>query len=297
MLDYETFNAIFNEKIFAKSKPDLLKKVADYPDRYVGLFRSSTPEAKLLQNVLQSNEIRFGDAFEEVIKQYFIASGWQALPRRVTSKEGDSLDIDQLLHKDGEVLFIEQKVRDDHDSSKKRGQINNFEKKIETLVGLYGKALTRGFFYFIDPSLIKNKNFYDTELATLQESWHIELSVSYGQDMFTKLGYPNVWLDILQNLERWRQHIPNLPTVNFDANPLESAREIQELPLRTFRKLFQDERIVKDILPVIFPTSETLRLLVPQFRQQGLPIGDTIAEYIQQYSESRVPVIQVQVTQ
>ena len=50
MLEYEVFKNIFDEKIFAKSKPDLLKKVAEYPDRYVGLFRPTKPEAKLLQN-------------------------------------------------------------------------------------------------------------------------------------------------------------------------------------------------------------------------------------------------------
>ena len=33
MLDYEKFKKIFDEKIFAKSKPDLLKKVAEYPDK------------------------------------------------------------------------------------------------------------------------------------------------------------------------------------------------------------------------------------------------------------------------
>lgn len=129
MLEYEVFKDIFDEKIFAKSKPDLLKKVAEYPDRYVGLFRPTKPEAKLLQNLLQSNEIRFGDAFEVAIKQYFINEGWQPLQQKIISKEGDALDIDQLLMKGDKVLFIEQKVRDDHDSTKKRGQISNFEKK------------------------------------------------------------------------------------------------------------------------------------------------------------------------
>ena len=107
MLEYEVFKDIFDEKIFAKSKPDLLKKVAEYPDRYVGLFRPTKPEAKLLQNLLQSNEIRFGDAFEVAIKQYFINAGWQPLPQKIMSKEGDALDIDQLLIKDDKVLFIE----------------------------------------------------------------------------------------------------------------------------------------------------------------------------------------------
>jgi len=95
-MQYPLFKSIFDEKIFAQSKADLLKKVAEYPDRYVGLFRPSKPEAKLLQNLLQSNEIRFGDAFEVTIKQYFIDKGWQFLPQKITSKEGDTLNISAI---------------------------------------------------------------------------------------------------------------------------------------------------------------------------------------------------------
>lgn len=239
MLEYEVFKDIFDEKIFAKSKPDLLKKVAEYPDRYVGLFRPTKPEAKLLQNLLQSNEIRFGDAFEVAIKQYFINEGWQSLPQKITSKEGDALDIDQLLIKDNKVLFIEQKVCDDHDSTKKRGQISNFEKKLEALVNIYGYKVMWGFFYFIDPSLVKNRNFYQPELQKLQESWGVHLSVSYGQDIFNQL--------------------------------------------RIFRKLFDDERIVSQILPVLFPNGETLRLLLPHFERQGLPIVQNISNGVKKY--------------
>lgn len=286
MLDYEIFKKIFDDKIFAKSKPDLLKKVADYPDRYVGLFRPTKPEAKLLQNLLQSNEIRFGDAFEVVIKQYFINEGWQLLPHKIVSKEGDALNIDQLLIKDNNVLFVEQKVRDDHDSTKKRGQISNFEKKLETLVEIYGNKVKWGFFYFIDPSLIKNRSYYQPELIKLQKSWGIELSVCYGSDMFDALGYPYMWLNILENLRKWRQDIPDLPNVNFDSNPKESADEIKDLPLRIYRKLFDDERIVSQILPVLFPTGETLSLLEPYFRLQNIPVTKSISNSINLYLNS-----------
>lgn len=288
MLDYEEFKKIFDEKIFAKSKPDLLKKVAEYPDRYVGLFRPTKPEAKLLQNLLQSNEIRFGDAFEVAIRQYFINEGWQPLPQRIISKEGDTLNIDQLLIKDDRALFIEQKVRDDHDSTKKRGQISNFEKKLEALVDIYGDKVTWGFFYFIDPSLIKNRNFYQPELQKLQESWGVHLSVSYGQDMFDQLGLSHVWGDIMKNLQKWRQDIPDLPNVNFDSNPEESAEEIKELPFRIFRKLFDNGQVVTQILPVLFPTGATLAILEPYFRGQNTVIANNVADLMCLYMQSSI---------
>lgn len=288
MLEYEVFKDIFDERIFAKSKPDLLKKVADYPDRYVGLFRPTKPEAKLLQNLLQSNEIRFGDAFEVVIEQYFISAGWRSLPQKIISKEGDALDIDQLFIKDEKVLFIEQKVRDDHDSTKKRGQISNFEKKLEALVDIYGEKVEWGFFYFIDPSLIKNRNFYQPELKKLQESWGVHLSVSYGQDMFDQLGRPDMWLNIMANLQKWRQDIPDLPNINFDTNPAESAEEIKGLSFRIFRKLFDDERIVNQILPVLFPTGETLELLLPHFEAANLSVAQEIHGRIEEHLSRRL---------
>jgi hypothetical protein len=63
-MEYQKFKNIFNEIIFEKSKASLVKKIAKHPNRYIGLFRPTKPKAKILQNLLQSHEIRFGDAFE-----------------------------------------------------------------------------------------------------------------------------------------------------------------------------------------------------------------------------------------
>ena len=62
-------------------------------------------------------------------------------------------------------------------------------------------------FYFIDPSLIKNRNFYQPELVKLQESWGARLSVSYGQDMFDQLRYKNIKIDIIKNKKKKKKKI------------------------------------------------------------------------------------------
>lgn len=290
MLEYEQFKKIFDDKIFAKSKPDLLRKVADYPDRYVGLFRPTRPEAKLLQNLLQSNEIRFGDAFEVIIREYFIAEGWQPLDRILIAHDGAVLSLDQLFIKNDEILFIEQKVRDDHDSSKKRGQVGNFERKLEALVYQYGSKVKYGIFYFIDPSLVKNKNYYTPELEKLQTAWGVTMFVSYGPHLFDTLRCPYIWHEILMYLERWRREIPELPNLNFDAFPKESAEVLNDLSPSLFRKLFADERIVNDILPVLFPTGETFRRVLPLFENSELAINQTIARSIQVYIQNMAKV-------
>ncbi|MGD8373510.1 MAG: hypothetical protein PVI21_01470 [Candidatus Woesebacteria bacterium] len=55
----------------------------------------------------------------------------------------------------------------------------------------------------------------------------------------------------MANLQKWRHDIPDLPNVNFGTNPEESTEEMRDLPLRIFRKLFDDERIVSQVLPVL----------------------------------------------
>jgi len=79
MMNYNKFKQILNETIFEKSKADLLTKIANSPSRYIGLFRPTKPKAKLLQNLLQSHEIRFGDAFEIIIEEYLRIIGYEIL--------------------------------------------------------------------------------------------------------------------------------------------------------------------------------------------------------------------------
>ena len=135
-MDYDKFCSILNKHIFKEEKKELLKKLADRPERFVGLFRPTKPDAKIFQHLLQSHEIRFGDAMEEIISEFLKDWGFRILPKKVVPDPKNpkkSLDIDQYFTDGSTYYFIEQKVRDDHDSTKKRGQISNFEAKLEFL--------------------------------------------------------------------------------------------------------------------------------------------------------------------
>ena len=178
-MEFNQFKQIFNETIFEKSKADLLEKISSSPSRYIGLFRPTKPKAKILQNLLQSHEIRFGDAFEIAIEQYLIIKGCTILPKKFTTDTGENLSIDQCFLKENKVYFIEQKVRDDHDSTKKRGQIENFEKKLDIMINQYSEEELVGLFYFIDPDLVKNKNFYVSELKKMTTDYNVETQIFY----------------------------------------------------------------------------------------------------------------------
>ncbi|HOU81715.1 MAG: restriction endonuclease [Parcubacteria group bacterium] len=277
-MNYNKFKQILNETIFEKSKADLLTKIANSPSRYIGLFRPTKPKAKLLQNLLQSHEIRFGDAFEIIIEEYLRIIGYEILPKTL-KYDDDYLNVDQCFKKNKMIYFIEQKVRDDHDSTKKRGQIENFEKKLSRLLKIYGENII-GIFYFLDPELKKNKNYYEKELLKINKDYNVETFLFYGQDLFNYLDYKNIWSEIIRYLEKWKKEIPELPEINFDLDAKHTFEEIKDLDTLVFRKLFTDDIIFQEILLTLFPENKTLKLLYEYFLTKDLTIYKNLANIL-----------------
>lgn len=268
-MQYTKFKNIFNETIFEESKAVLIEKIAKYPSRYIGLFRPTKPKAKILQNLLQSHEIRFGDAFEEIIEEYLKEFGYEILNKRFVNGDDDELNLDQCFKDKNTVYFIEQKIRDDHDSTKKRGQISNFEKKLNEMVNKYGEKNLVGIFYFIDPDLQKNKNYYKAELEKMARDYGVKIYLSYGVELFDFLQQGKTWSEILKYLEQWKKEIPDFPETNFDIDTESSFEEIKNLSPSLYRKLFQDDAIFNEIILTIFPEKKTLRLLLDYFKKKS----------------------------
>ena len=65
LISYEQFQEILTKSI--KDGDDfylsLLETIIKEPTRYCGLFRLSNAKTKLIQNVMQSREIKFGDIY------------------------------------------------------------------------------------------------------------------------------------------------------------------------------------------------------------------------------------------
>jgi hypothetical protein len=268
-VSFNKFKAIFNEAIFEKSKADLIEKIAKYPMRYIGLFRPTKPKAKILQNLLQSHEIKFGDAFELLIEEYLKDLGFEILDEHFSSEDDDVLNVDQCFKKNNKVFFVEQKVRDDHDSSKKRGQIENFEKKLNAIINKYGEKNLVGIFYFIDPDLKKNKRYYLEQLEKMSKDYGVELHLLYGKELFEFLGGNGIWEQILKYLEEWKEDIPELPETNFDLEAEKSFEEIKDLEPFIYRKLLANDEIFNEIVLTLFPQKKTLKLLLEYFREKA----------------------------
>jgi hypothetical protein len=106
-----------------------------------------------LQFYTQSNEIKLGDFIEDIVTEYFCLLGYKNLSKRIGSYKTNERErqvekpllVDQIFEKDGIIYVIEQKIRDDHDSTKKQGQIQNFEKKISKVRELYPQKTINAF--------------------------------------------------------------------------------------------------------------------------------------------------------
>jgi hypothetical protein len=285
-MKYENFSSILNQGLFENAKINLLESIAKSPERYVGIFRSTKPSAKMRQNLSQSQEIKFGDAFEEIIKTYITDYGYTNLGRDIRDKNGNSFNIDQYFSVPDGYIFIEQKVRDDHDSTKKQGQISNFEKKLDILLTQHTKSELTGIFYFIDPSFSKNKNYYNQEINRLKDTKHQKLHLFYGRELFAYLHHGETWDEICHYLEIWRKNIPDFPDTNFDLDPTSTLSEIKNLDPILFRKIFENRDLFSSTIENIFPTRATLKLLLAFFSQQA--ISDKRYSLLEKLLETRL---------
>ena len=265
-MDYINFKQILNKKIFEESKADLIKKIANNPERYIGLFRPTKPKAKIIQNLTQSNEIKFGDAFEVLIEKYLHENNFKILDKRFEF-ENNILNLDQHFKKEKKVYFVEQKIRDDHDSTKKRGQTDNFEKKLNMLLNQNHEKNLIGIIYFIDSSLSKNKKYYKERLEEMKKSYGVELYLFYGKDFFDFLKLK--WAEILQYLKKWKKELPDIPEINFDKNVKETFEEIKDLSPQIFNKIFSNKEIFNKIILTLFPEKKVLKLLLEYFNTKS----------------------------
>lgn len=207
IISYEEFSNDLHKKI--KSGNDfyleLLETVIDNPSRYCGLFRLSNAKTKLIQNVTQSNEIKFGDFMESIVTKYISKLGYTNLDKEAgVDEDGNRLNIDQLFKLNDTIYLVEQKIRDDHDSTKKRGQFSNFVKKVNLMRRIYPTSHIVAGMWFIDDSLVKNKNYYKAEMNACEFD-NIELKLFYGDEFFNFLNNgQSAWNEIIEYLTQLR---------------------------------------------------------------------------------------------
>ena len=243
---------------------ELLVTVVKNPNRYTGIFRLSNAKTKLIQNVTQSREIKFGDFMEEIVTEYIADMGYSNLDKSIgTDEDGNQLSADQVFRKGNTVYLIEQKIRDDHDSTKKRGQYENFRKKFSLLKRRFPNCNVNATMWFIDDSLVKNKNYYLSE-ARAERVSGVDINIMYGGVLFADLfGCPDVWQEIcsylLRNKQERTNEVLNIP--DFDTSP-EIKLAVQKLKRNEptlYRKLTSNQPEYVQLRNELFPTGTNLR--------------------------------------
>lgn len=201
---------------------------------------------------------------------------------KFNTDDGDSLEVDQLFARGDDVFFVEQKIRDDHDSTKKRGQIQNFGKKVAAIRNKYPNKKLTGYFYFIDSGFSKNRNYYTKEIKSLaHDHQDVELKLEYGNGLFDSLGIGAVWPEIQEHLKQWKREMPELPEINFDKDSVSSFNEIRNLEPGVYIKLFSNVEL-DGLLLALFPQKATLLLLQKDFADKYHKDGKNIHKKLQE---------------
>jgi len=263
---YDEFISKLNEKIKSDDSfyYELLVTVIKNPNRYTGIFRLSNAKTKLIQNVTQSREIKFGDFMEDVVTEYIAAMGYTNLNKSIgTDEEGNDLSADQVFKKNNTVYLIEQKIRDDHDSTKKRGQYQNFRKKYMLLKRQHPNCTIDATMWFIDDSLVKNRNYYQSEAAVENERG-IDIHILYGSSLFSQIFNRNdVWTEICDYLLRNKTERSNelLVVPDFDTSEemLVALRKLKIQEPNLTHKLTSTLPDYVQLRKELFPTGENLR--------------------------------------
>ena len=262
----------FIEQLYDKVKLDasfyyeLLKTVVENPKRYTGIFRISNAKTKLIQNVTQSREIKFGDFMEDIVTEYINAMDYTNLDKNIgTDDDGNQLNADQVFKKYNTVYLIEQKMRDDHDSTKKRGQFDNFRKKYLLLKKLYPCFNIVATMWFIDESLKKNRKYYSEKMSE-ETAVNVTLNVFYGKTLFDKLfDRLDVWEEICGHLTRNKlersDEVLSIPDFDTSAEMLNALQKLKNEEPKLYRKLISSKPVYVQLRLELFPTETNLKLV------------------------------------
>ncbi|MEG2322318.1 MAG: restriction endonuclease [Bacilli bacterium] len=224
LIEYDVFEDELEKIIYRDAKSDLINKLAKSPDRYVELFRTTSPKLKLMQNITQSHEISFGDFVENIITMY-LGVFYENLPKRAKYNKEDIM-FDQLFLFENKVYMIEQKIRDDHDSTKKRGQFSNFISKINYLKENYPDKKIVALMWFVDDSLKKNRRYYLNMISSYKSNDNISLNIFYGNELFNYLDKIIIWDEMVKYLQQWKELETNNIELNFEDDWKETKKEI-----------------------------------------------------------------------
>lgn len=264
---YEEFSNILRKRVGNFGDDfiyNLLINIINNPTRYTGVFRLTNAKTKIIQNVTQSQEIKFGDFMEEIITQYIEHMGYTNLLKNIGNDEdGFPLSADQVFQRDDVIYLIEQKIRDDHDSTKKRGQFLNFKKKVNCLKEKYPGKQIIAVMWFVDESLVKNRRYYQEQMLNDMPK-DVVAEIKYGSALFIEVfNRPEVWEEIyaylLRNKIERSQDVLQIPDFDTSNEIYAALCKLKANEPRLYKKLMSYDNRYRELRSELFPTGKNLR--------------------------------------
>jgi hypothetical protein len=269
-LTYDYFKSHLNNRIFGEDlNYEILVTVLKNPQRYIGLFRITNAKTKLIQNLTQICEIKFDDFLEEILTTYIAETGYINLNKNIGNDDKNNvLNADQIFTKDDKIFLIEQKVRDDHDSTKKRGQYANLIKKIRCLKTKFQGKTINAAMWFSDDSLKKNRKFYLEQIENNTDD-SVQISLFYGKEIFEILFQRvDIWDELIAHLRQNKLERSNeiLSVPDFDTSDeiLNALRQIKQNEPKLIKKLLSDKSEFAELRNELFPSGKNLKRLLDE---------------------------------
>ncbi|MGL6125051.1 MAG: hypothetical protein ACRC1F_01005 [Metamycoplasmataceae bacterium] len=175
----------------------LEKVVKKYGDTFNITYNVPLPlRTKFEGTILQTCNIRYGDFLENVINLFLESNGI------VVNRDKKNKNYDLLFENDNVIYVGEIKIRDNHDSTKKRGQLENLIKKAKQQKDKNPKKEIIVLFHFIDPSQRKNGTWYKKQLEALKQNEDFDdYFICYGDDLYKKFNLQEEWKKIVVMLD------------------------------------------------------------------------------------------------
>lgn len=265
IISYPEFSSLLNSRLYGQKDfyVSLLENAIDHPFRYCGPFRLSSIKTKLLQNLIQSREIKFGELIEEIATRYISKLGYANYDKRLgKNNDGEVLIADQFFTDSNTLFLTERKVRDDHDSTKKRGQYQNFREKVKLIKEKHPHAHINASRWFVDDLSMKNRKFYLGERQkSLKGLTNVSLHLYYGSEYFDSLKNGHgVWKELVGHLAKYKLAHANADTMEIP--DLGTSNEIYEalisLPQTYWNKLTSNKHDYVQLRNELFSSGDNL---------------------------------------
>ncbi|WP_027062894.1 HpyAIV family type II restriction enzyme [Mesoplasma seiffertii] len=269
-MKYIEVEDIINKEVFGNSfSIETIVDIAKNYKRFFSEYRIVSFKNKLIQNKTQSIEIKFGYAMEKIVEFFLIENGFEKINNKFKDLDSNKdYAIDQFFQNENSIYIVEQKMRDDHDSSKKVGQFINFQSKVKYLSEYRTEKAKYAYIYFIDEQHKKNKKYYNEQIELLKEQYKgVNIDIFYGITFFQKIKKSKEWEDLFHHIKMYKMKFEDSDIYGADYFKHVSDSDIKLAAndkkfIRSLEKLLINEISRKEIYDTFFINNSFLSRLL-----------------------------------